>query len=287
MFVHGNTARQAFHYVVSRLQNLHHHEEAAAMGFWLLHDLFGLNKQDVLFNENRLSESDLLRLRQAVKRLEQGEPLQYVLGHTEFMGLTIHVNPSVLIPRPETEEMVAKIMESEYQPLRVVDVCTGSGCIALALKHAYPRAEVIGVDLSAGALEVARQNAAHHQLDVEWLQADARLLKLDGQVDLVVSNPPYVPQREAESLAPHVREHEPALALYVPNEDVLAIARGVVVFAWNSLKGGGHLWFEFHRDYCSLLANELSSMGFADVEVWNDLNGNQRFVKAFKSNHSV
>lgn len=231
-----------------------------------------------------LSESELLRVYLPLKRLRCGEPLQYVLGSTTFHGLTIEVGPAVLIPRPETEELVDLIMRSVQHPARIVDVCTGSGCIALALKRRFPQAEVHGLDVSRAALEVARRNAKRNDLGVIWTVADAldERCMLPGAADLVVSNPPYVPLAEAGTLDPHVREHEPALALFVDDEDPIRFHRAIAQQAYVALVPGGTLWFEGHHRTIDRVPPMLETMGYREAVLLHDLSGAPRFARAIR-----
>lgn len=233
---------------------------------------------------DRLSESELLRVCVPLERLLSGLPLQYALGSVNFFGLQLKVGPGVLIPRPETEELVHRIVMENGAPKRIVDVGTGSGCIALALKRAYPGAEVIGVDVSKEALEQARANAARTGLEVRWelgdvLDADFRL---SSEVDLVVSNPPYVPRSEFASLSGHVRDHEPHIALFVEDEDPLIFFRTIASKAMDALVSNGRLCFEGHHRTAPDVGRLLEGMGYAQVVVAKDMDGQHRFIEARK-----
>ncbi len=232
----------------------------------------------------RLSESELLRVYLPLKRIRSGEPLQYVLGRTRFHGLDLEVTPAVLIPRPETEELVDRIVRSGHRPARIVDVGTGSGCIALALARHFPQAEVYGLDVSAAALAVARRNGERNRLPVHWVLADVldERCMLPAQADLVVSNPPYVPRAEAGTLEVHVRDHEPAIALFVDDEDPLRYHRAIGMHALPALVPGGHLWFEGHHRTIGDLPAVLAAMGYRDAHLHHDLSGAARFVHAIR-----
>ncbi|MEO8069465.1 MAG: peptide chain release factor N(5)-glutamine methyltransferase [Flavobacteriales bacterium] len=232
-----------------------------------------------------LSESDLLKVYLPLKRLRTGEPLQYVLGEIRFSGLRLRVDPRVLIPRPETEELVSRIVAhcAGRAPKRILDIGTGSGCIALALKQAFPTAEVVGADVSEDALNVARTNASASGLQVSWVQADAlnsTFADLLGPVDLIVSNPPYVPEREASSLSSHVRDFEPHAALFVPDQDPLLFYRHIAAHAWTMLPAKGQLWFEVHHLSGGAVVPMLEAMGFPRTDIARDLSGMNRFVNA-------
>lgn len=236
-----------------------------------------------LRRSERLSESELLLVYKPLKRLRQGEPLQYVLGHVRFHGLRIEVAPGVLIPRPETEEMVERAIRSTGPLRSALDIGTGSGAIALALKHAFPEAKVTAMDVSSEALAQARRNGERLGLPVEWMLADV----LDPELvlppaDLVISNPPYVLRSEADGLDAHVGGYEPELALFVEDKDPLLFHRTIARKALQVLRPGGHLWLEGHRDHISGLAPELRGMGYDSVEPLSDLSGLDRFIHAIR-----
>lgn len=228
-----------------------------------------------------LHESDLLKVYLPLKRLREGEPLQHVLGQVRFFGLDLAVGPDVLIPRPETEELVERISGSGIRPRRIVDVGTGSGCIALALKRCFPQADVIGLDVSGPALEVARANARSTGLDAGFHAADAldESFTLPHGVDLVVSNPPYIPIEESAMLDEVVRGHEPHLALFAPPGDPLAFYRAIGKAALAGLSPHGQLWFETHWRLAGDAADSLRAIGFTRVEVLRDLSGHDRFIR--------
>ncbi|HRH37806.1 MAG TPA: peptide chain release factor N(5)-glutamine methyltransferase [Flavobacteriales bacterium] len=227
-----------------------------------------------------LNESDALRMHKPLERLIAGEPLQHILGEVEFHGLRLKVSREVLIPRPETEELVERIIASGIAPKRIVDVGTGSGCIALALKKAYPEAQVWGVDVSRMALEIACTNAERNGLEVDWQQADvlADDFAFADELEIVVSNPPYIPSGEADLLDEHVRSFEPHVALFAPDADPLLFYRVIGEKAWSALCPGGHIWFEGHWRHAQAVGDLLSSIGYSDVRVVKDMDGQDRFI---------
>lgn len=231
-----------------------------------------------------LSESDLLKVYLPLTRLRAGEPIQHVLGHVYFHGLRLRVTPDVLIPRPETEELVEHITSGGFVPTRIVDIGTGSGCIALALKQAFPGASVTGIDISERALEVAASNARLHALGVEFVRADVLDPSwcLPAGTDLVVSNPPYIPRSEEDTLPAHVRAREPYIALFTPDDDSLVFHRAIAAKAIDALPAGGHLWFEGHWKHAPSVGELLSLLGPTSVEVIKDLSGNDRFIHAVR-----
>lgn len=257
--------------------------EVRAIACAVFFDRLGWDATDLMLKrEAALSESELLQVYLPLKRLRAGEPLQYVLGSVEFHGLRISVDPSVLIPRPETEELVDLITRSRSRaPGRILDIGTGSGAIALALKRHFPQAVVIGVDASTEALATAERNACENELEVEWRCENVLDPSWDmGPVDLVVSNPPYVPRSEEASLAAHVRDHEPHLALFVEDVDPLLFYRVIGQRALDRLPEGGELWFEGHYIHTPETARMLERAGYAEVKVLKDLSGAYRFIHA-------
>lgn len=234
--------------------------------------------------EKRVLESELLEYSRFVKRLKKGEPVQYIMGYTWFMELKIQLGPEVLIPRPETEELVNLLLErsngSKY--LQIHDACTGSGCIALALKHYLPYASVSGSDVSQDALNLAKHNAKKLDLAVEFTQYDLlSLTQLPQSVDVLVSNPPYITIDEKESMHANVLEHEPHLALFAPGDDALLFYRKLAQLAVSGgLNPNGTLAVECHYQRCNAVADAFNKAGLSAVEVHNDLSGNPRIVLA-------
>lgn len=253
--------------------------EITAIARWIFQEKLGRDALDVAAT---LSESELLKVYLPLKRLRTGEPLQYVIGHVDFHGVRIGVGPEVLIPRPETEEMVDLVLRSHNAPPNtVIDLCTGSGCIALALKKAWPNTRVIGIDVSATAIERARSNASDNGLDVEWQVAD--VLSADTVLpaaDLIVSNPPYVLRSEEEGLSRNVREFEPHLALFVDDADPLLFHRVIAQQALGVLPIGGSLWMEGHFAHIAQMVPQVLALGFSRAQAINDLSGSPRFIHA-------
>ena len=218
-----------------------------------------------------------------VTRLLANEPLQYILGYETFMGLKFKVTPAVLIPRPETEELVELIVSrfGERKDLRVLDLGTGSGCIALSLSRYLPFSEVTGVDISDDALAVARDNAASLGVrSATFVKADMLDLQLPGKFDIVVSNPPYVMESERASMQPNVLDYEPQRALFVPDNDPLKFYKAAALFARTALNPGGALFFELNPLTADALAQWLKEQGWDSVEIVNDARGLKRFMVA-------
>jgi release factor glutamine methyltransferase len=235
------------------------------------------------YSLDSVKESELLKI---LERLKMEEPIQYILGKSEFYGLDLAVNSSVLIPRPETEELVRWILDSaENKAARILDLGTGSGCIPLALKKELPQAEVFGVDKSPEALKLADQNARMLHLDVEFelfdiLQDD---LKGNGSFDIMVSNPPYVRFSERELMKANVLKYEPEMALFVTDADPLVFYRRIADLGRDYLSKGGLLFFEINEKYGQEILEMLAGNGYTDTQLRRDLSGRDRMIKAKKT----
>ncbi|MEM0995630.1 MAG: peptide chain release factor N(5)-glutamine methyltransferase [Bacteroidota bacterium] len=214
-------------------------------------------------------------------RLLNGEPLQYVTGRAWFGGLSLVVGPGVLIPRPETEELVEWITSTHSQATNLLDVGTGSGCIAISLARALPQARVTGIEFSAAALHYARINVAEHAPQVALHQADIFQIQLDryAELDVVVSNPPYVLESDRADMAPQVLEYEPELALFVSDQNPFPYYRAIAERAMHWLHPGGWLYFEAHAKLTQGVAQVLRAQGFGAVSIKIDLNGHHRMVR--------
>lgn len=247
--------------------------------------------QRALHPDKRFSESDIVRLKKALLRLHKGEPLEYVTGCTEFLGHPIRVQPGVLIPRPETEELVVWAMEQptltlQTAPLRMVDLGTGSGCIAIALALGVVNSEVWACDLDSLALEVAGQNARDNEVRIRFVQLDL-LNDQDSQLQAgsfhtVVSNPPYVRNSEKKQMESNVLDHEPATALFVPDEHPLIYYKAIATQSMHWLKPGGGLYFEINEAMAEETVSLLKELGYSKVLPKTDINGKSRFVRGFK-----
>lgn len=286
MFVKDNTLNSAKAYFYKRLEGFSD-SELKLMWTEIICKRFSWSRADLLINTDfRLSESDLLFIRSYVKRLKENEPFQYILGETEFYGLTIKCDKRALIPRPETEELVDWISENSNIE-KAVDICSGSGCIALALKTIYKSASILGVDISEDANNLARQNAQLNKLDVTFETADALDINTDfwntlSDLDLIVSNPPYIPENEKKEMAANVLDFEPHLALFVENNSPIIFYECIAVLALQKLKSGGLFYFELHYLFSAEVIAYLEKIGFQQIEVRKDLQGKNRMLKAVK-----
>lgn len=270
---------------LSSLVNIYDANECNAIFNEVMAEHFHLDNyhsipKEILSEDYSKIENDIL------PQLIQGKPLQYLLGYTRFCGLKILVNESVLIPRPETEELVQKIIQqySNQDNLKVLDVCTGSGCIAIALNKNLKNSGVIGIEISSEALSVAKRNAAEDNSDVEFLKLDAlnEYLPDELKFDIIVSNPPYVMQSESEKMHAAVLHHEPHIALFVPDNDALIFYRKIIQMSMKNLKKGGMIFFEINPLKANELENLLKENLFSQVTIENDLSNHARFISAKK-----
>lgn len=267
------------------LKNTYPEREINNLFRFALEDIFELSYSEQLIQRTSLQSDEFCaKLENILLRLETGEPLQYITGFTWFDNLKIAVSPAVLIPRPETEELVewvSETLDSGFSET-IIDWCTGSGCIALALKQRFPESAVIGYDWSAEALEVARQNAEILKLSVLVELRDAlAVTDASEKVSVIVSNPPYIPQNEQELIRSNVRNFEPHMALFVPDESALLFYEAITQTAIRQLKPGGWLFFELHEDFAEQTKRMVENTGrFSAVEIRDDLQGKARMLRA-------
>ena len=251
--------------------------EASAVAWVLIEDLCGMSKADVLMGKEPENAEVLER---AARRVAEGEPVQYVTGKAMFCDLEFHVEPGVLIPRCETEELV-RMIERE-KPKSVLDIGTGSGCIAVSLAHLLPEAKVEAIDVSDDALRIAKGNADRLGADVRFIKKDILTEDVAGMYECVVSNPPYICNSEAEDMEINVLDHEPHLALFVPDGNPLLFYRRIAEMGLHILYNKGMLAFEINRRFGKEMKEMLSALGYIDIEVMKDQFGNDRMVKAIK-----
>lgn len=274
-------------YITSQLIDLYPQDEAQALAWWIVEESTGLSRNEILTGCK--GTKNIPNLQTIIDRLHHFEPIQYIFGRSEWYGLDLKVTSDTLIPRPETAELVDRINHEEAHtnnlPLRVLDIGTGSGCIAIALKKAHPEWEVMGIDISEGAIEVAKENAKRNEVEVEFRVADIfRTLKerelrdsidKNPPYDIVVSNPPYICEREKEEMRPNVLDYEPHTALFVPDEDPLKFYRRIA-----SLHLGSLLFFEINEAYPKEIATMLSGLNYSDIQLSKDVYGKARIIQA-------
>ena len=272
-------------YIRSRLQPYYTAEEVSALSRIVCCDLLGQAPTDYYLGKDIvLSSKKEQELEDILQRLSRFEPLQYIEGRTLFLGREFWVAPGVLIPRPETEELVELMLKEIPVDARILDVGTGSGCIAISLAKALPDALVTAWDVSPEALSVARVNACKLQANVRFVECDVLACQVDevGLYDVIVSNPPYVTEAEKADMEPNVLQWEPSLALFVPDDDPLRFYRRIAVLGRDMLADGGRLYFEINRAYGREMVEMLRTMGYVGVRVEKDLSQNDRFVIAEK-----
>lgn len=262
--------------------------EAAAIARWVLAEGFGISQTDIYMGKDiQLSEKDEQKFKNILHRLCNYEPVQYVLGHAWFCGRRFEVAPGVLIPRPETEELIDVVLRDlSVDPRRILDIGTGSGCIPITLAHHWPTSHVEGWDISPEALTIARKNNEAHATQVRFALHDILSpvpLSHEERFDLIVSNPPYIKQCERTQMERNVLDWEPELALFVPDDDPLLFYRAIVRQAADGLLNpGGSLYFEINREHGAETAHLLEEAGFIQVQLLKDLSGNERIVKGKK-----
>lgn len=272
-------------YIRSRLQPYYTAEEVSALSRIVCCDLLGQAPTDYYLGKDIvLSSKKEQELEDILQRLSRFEPLQYIEGRTLFLGREFWVAPGVLIPRPETEELVELMLKEIPADARILDVGTGSGCIAISLAKELPDALVTAWDVSPEALSVARANARKLQANVRFVECDVLACQVDkaGLYDVIVSNPPYVTEAEKADMEPNVLQWEPSLALFVPDDDPLRFYRRIAVLGRDMLADGGRLYFEINRAYGREMVEMLRTMGYVRVRVEKDLSQNDRFVIAEK-----
>jgi release factor glutamine methyltransferase len=289
MFVATNTGKAVRLYMKERLEAKFSENEIRFFFRESIQQRMMLTPSELLLVDDlKFSESDLLYFRSIVKRLLEDEPFQHIIGHTYFYDLKINCTKDALVPRPETEELVDWIIQSvTKEPHLILDICTGSGCIALVLKSHFVNSKVLATDVSLKALNLAKKNAASMNSEINFVEhsvLDQEITELIDQelVDVVVANPPYIPHKESIQMFRNVLEFDPHLALFVPDEDPLIFYRAIAVKSFPILQTNGSLFFEIHELYGNEIVNLLNEIGYTSVELRKDLQGKNRMVKALK-----
>ncbi|MAZ72626.1 MAG: protein-(glutamine-N5) methyltransferase, release factor-specific [Flavobacteriaceae bacterium] len=259
-------------------------EEIQSFFHWLAESYLGYSRFDVSVKaEEEVSKEISAKFHTALQRLQNHEPIQYIIGETEFYGLPFIVTPATLIPRPETEELVHWIIEeskNQKSDFKILDIGTGTGCIAVSLAKNIKNAQVSALDISAEAIKVAQKNAAIHKVEVTFFQADILKTKtLPQQYHVIVSNPPYVRNLEKAHMQPNVVQHEPESALFVTNEDPLLFYRKITQRAKTHLTPNGSLYFEINEYLSKEMKQLLEQEGFTEIELKKDMFGKYRMLK--------
>ncbi|KJD34578.1 glutamine methyltransferase [Tamlana nanhaiensis] len=274
------------HTFAERLQALYSSEEILAFFYELIDSFYGVSRINLALNPD-IEVEDASKLTDALQQLEVQKPIQYIIGKTEFFGLNFKVSESVLIPRPETEELVSWILSEigiQNSEVRILDIGTGSGCIAISLAKNLPNAKVYALDVSAEALQIAKQNAELNNVSIEFIEdsildvKNSKLLSEDLKFDVIFSNPPYVRNLEKELMKPNVLENEPYLALFVDDNDPLIFYRAISNFAVNKLCAHGVLFFEIN-EYLGQDMEDLLQLNFKNVVLKKDIFQKDRMIK--------
>lgn len=285
------TFREAELIFIDSLSSVYGKQEAISINWLCISFLCKINRTQYLNlkdQEIQLAQHD--RLFEILEELKTGKPIQYILGETEFYGLSFNVNPTVLIPRPETEELVdwvlsdQKVLPTSSEGLKIIDIGTGSACIAISLKKNLPLAEVYGLDISHEALNIGRGNAIKNQTVLNFIE-DSILNPIneeliDKKFSLIISNPPYVTDTEKSGMMSNVLDYEPHLALFVPDNDALVFYRAIANYALHHLEDKGFLYLEINENLGVETLNLLKENGFIHIELRQDLRGKDRMIKA-------
>jgi len=276
-----------FNFIREQLRDFYPDAEIKLFSYLIIAAVCKMDKLSVLQHKDKqLSLNEHVRIQAIIEELKKYRPIQYILGETEFYGLIFKVNENVLIPRPETEELIERIIKEEKPPLSLLDIGTGSGCIAVTLAKFLSGTEVFALDISEEALEIARQNANNNHADVHFFQHD--ILKDDPfafpytslTFDCIVSNPPYVTLKDKATMAKNVLDYEPHLALFVPQDNPLLFYERIAGFARSRLKKAGSLYLETNSLYGRASAKVLENKKFRNVKLLKDISGNDRILIA-------
>ncbi len=292
MQITSNTIQSVIAFYKKELVDIYTESELQNIIRWIFEKL-KINSSEIISNpDTRINESDLIKLEQMCFDLKKHKPIQYVLGESEFYGLKFKVDENVLIPRPETEELVERIkkdLERRVSDSAILDIGTGSGCISISIKKNIPSATVYALDISQDALDVAKFNAKQNNVAVNFFSADILAEKVaeiiliqtgGNKWDVIISNPPYVLNSEKQSLHKRVIEFEPHLALFVEDTDPILFYRKITDLSLKILKKSGKIYFECHTNYTQSVQQMLVTAGFKDVYIHADMSGLARFVEA-------
>jgi release factor glutamine methyltransferase len=273
-------SREGYETIRRELSEIYPRQEAGAMAGILLEAYFGVDRRRRLL-EPQARIVPTAAFEQALRELKAHRPLQYVLGETEFADCTLALDERVLIPRPETEELVRRIARAyRGRTPAILDIGTGSGAIAVALARALPGSRVTALDISPDALDVARGNARTNGVAVDFQPMDILKECPEGRYGVIVSNPPYVRESERAAMRPNVLDHEPAAALFVPDDDPLVFYRAIAGCARRALDPGGALWLEINEAFGPPIVALLEERGFREVELFQDMFDKDRMIRA-------
>lgn len=279
-------SKNLFDKLRKELESTFDEREAKFLAFVILEEVLKITKTEVLVNKPvSLFEAQEREISAIISRLNLNEPYQYIFAKAEFYGFSFYVNSNVLIPRPETEELVELVLEESLKTATpsIIDLGTGSGCIPISIKKNQPSAEVWAVDISEEALQVAKQNALNLSAEVVF-KKDNMLIMNDTypQFDFIVSNPPYIPEKEKAIMHQNVLKHEPHLALFVPDEDPLKFYRAILKFSKSHLKPNGFVFFEIHEDFSTQMKLLCNEFDYQQVIIKSDHQEKMRMIKLKK-----
>jgi release factor glutamine methyltransferase len=267
-------------HITNQLLDIYPKDEAHALAWWVVEESTGLSRNEILLGCK--DTKNIPNLQAIIERLRHFEPIQYIFGHTLWSGLDLLVTPDTLIPRPETAELVEQIIRSfqgiktAKEPLKVLDIGTGTGCIAIALKRAFPHWKITAIDVSQKALEIARKNATKNNAQIHFIKCDILSDEINclGTFDIIVSNPPYICENQKSEMRANVLNYEPSTALFVPNDDPLLFYRRIA-----SMGLCKHLFFEINEHYATEMYELLKQKGFINIQLTNDIYGKARIIQ--------
>ena len=272
--------KEQIDHITNQLLDIYPKDEAHALAWWVVEESTGLSRNEILLGCK--DTKNIPNLQAIIERLRHFEPIQYIFGHTLWSGMDLLVTPDTLIPRPETAELVEQIIRSfrgiktAKEPLRVLDIGTGTGCIAIALKRAFPHWKITAIDVSQKALEIARKNATKNNAQIHFIKCDVLSDEINclGTFDIIVSNPPYICENEKSEMRANVLNYEPSTALFVPNDDPLLFYRRIA-----SMGLCKHLFFEINEHYATEMYELLEQKGFINIQLTNDIYGKARIIQ--------
>ncbi|MFN5423726.1 MAG: peptide chain release factor N(5)-glutamine methyltransferase [bacterium] len=290
--------KEAYQLLKSSISHLYENRESSNIAELVMEDLTGWERSKrIIYHDQELNHDQLERFEQYTSALKMGKPVQYVLGSTWFGGMRFQVDERVLIPRPETEELVEEVKKTipqksdkQEHTFKAIDIGTGSGCIAIALKKHFPSWEVWGIDVSNDALTLAEKNAETNQADIIFQEIDILAESKVDQLpafDLIVSNPPYIPHADKNEMTDLVLKHEPHQALFITNNDPLQFYRSIIDFSAHHLLRGGWIFFETHADFSKDVTNLLEENEFEETQIKKDMQGKERIVISKKIGASL
>lgn len=280
------TFKELEQYWYNELSAKYDDRETLNLFYWTLEDTSNLSRVDFL--SRRMEEVPTgvnSSVKMVLQELKKGVPYQYIVGHTYFGELKIKTSPAALIPRPETEELVHWIFECYpiSAAITIEDFCTGTGCIALSLKNRLTKSKVIASDVSEDALDLAQENASALNISIEVCKEDVLNPQQLFPLDVIVANPPYIPNKEREEMLDHVLDYEPGLALFVPDEDPLLFYRKIAEIGMQRLRQGGNVFFELHENFSIETKEMMEKLGYKQVELRQDLQEKWRMLRAIKA----